>query len=54
MQHVHAGTCAECERDFYAIRFDASDARSLGTLVLYHLDEPCAVLPSYNALLKAV
>ena len=53
MNHVHAGRCEECERDFYLIVSPNEDPRSLGNFVLYHLEERCEVLPSYQDLLDA-
>jgi hypothetical protein len=53
MQHVHAGRCEECEQGYYVIGFRAEEPKSMGTFVLYHLEERCAVLPSYSDLLEA-
>lgn len=39
MEHVHAGTWEECNRDMYTLIFQNGDARSLGTSVFYHLGE---------------
>jgi hypothetical protein len=50
MDHVHAGTCDECNRDMYTLIFPNGEARSPGTIVLYHLGERCAITPSYDDL----
>lgn len=50
MQHVHAGTCPECEREYYAIGIRDEDPKSLGTFFLYHVGDACAITPSYDEL----
>jgi hypothetical protein len=50
MNHVHGGTCAECERDIYVLVVRNDEPRSLNTLVDYHLGERCAITPSYGDL----
>ena len=50
MNHVHGGTCPECERDIYVLGVRNDEPRSLNTLVDYHLGERCAITPSYDDL----
>lgn len=46
MKHVHAGTCDECGRDFYVVINADAGTGTLGTVFMYHLDQPCVVHPS--------
>jgi len=45
MQHIHAATCPECERDLYLIISGIIDDRWLGNFDFYHLDEACPLYP---------
>lgn len=53
MEHIHAGSCPECERDFYLHIDPIDEAKNLGNFEMYHLGERCRLLPSYEDVLNA-